>query len=235
MNLWFAVQVTYAVVVFALSLYSLNHGILAVVFWWHRRRHDDVSPPTPLARDVRVTIQLPLFNEIHVAERVIRSACAVEYPRELLEIQVLDDSTDDTLAVTERLVAEYQAAGVPIVLLHRTDRTGYKSGALANALAKARGEFIAIFDADFVIPADFLTRTLPHFGDPKLGIVQTRWSYFNETTSELTRAASLALDGHFVVEQSARCWAGWFLNFNGTAGILRRQAIVEAGGGRTIR
>lgn len=230
MNLWFAVQVTYAVVVFVLSLYSLNHGILAVVFWWHRRRHDNVSPPTPLGRDVRVTIQLPLFNEIHVAERLIRSACAVEYPRELLEIQVLDDSTDDTLAVTRRLVAEYQAAGVPIVHLHRTDRSGYKSGALANALAQARGEFIAIFDADFVIPADFLARTLPHFGDPRVGIVQTRWSYFNETASELTRAASLALDGHFVVEQSARCWAGWFLNFNGTAGVLRRQAVIEAGG-----
>jgi cellulose synthase/poly-beta-1,6-N-acetylglucosamine synthase-like glycosyltransferase len=228
--LWLVVQVIYGTVVLALSIYSLNHGILAVVFWRLRRRHPDEPPATPLGRDVRVTIQLPLFNEIHVAERLIRSACAVDYPRDLLEIQVLDDSTDETVGLTRRLVGEYQAAGVPIVHLHRTDRTGYKSGALANALAQASGEFIAIFDADFVIPADFLRRTLPHFGDPAIGIVQTRWSYFNETSSELTRAASLALDGHFVVEQSARCWAGWFLNFNGTAGVLRRQAIVEAGG-----
>jgi cellulose synthase/poly-beta-1,6-N-acetylglucosamine synthase-like glycosyltransferase len=230
MLLWFAVQVTYAIVVLALSLYSLNHGILAVVFWRHRRRHADGKPATPLGREASVTIQLPLFNEVHVAERLIRSACAVGYPRHLLEIQVLDDSTDETLALTRRLVHEYQAAGVPIVHLHRTDRTGYKSGALANALATARGEFIAIFDADFVVPEDFLKRTIPHFGDPTVGIVQTRWSYFNETSSELTRAASLALDGHFVIEQSARCWAGWFLNFNGTAGVLRRTAIDEAGG-----
>ncbi|HWZ58128.1 MAG TPA: glycosyltransferase [Gemmatimonadaceae bacterium] len=227
MSVWFAVQLTYAAVVFVLSLYSVNHGVLAVVFWWYHRRHPDATPP---ARDVTVTIQLPLYNEIHVAERLIRSACGVDYPRHLLEIQVLDDSTDDTLALSRRLVADYQAAGVPIVHLHRQDRSGYKSGALANGLARARGEFIAIFDADFVIPADFLRQTLPHFGDPRIGIVQTRWSYFNETSSELTRAVSLALDGHFVVEQSARCWAGWFLNFNGTAGVLRRQAIIDAGG-----
>jgi cellulose synthase/poly-beta-1,6-N-acetylglucosamine synthase-like glycosyltransferase len=230
MLLWFVVQATYTMVVLVLSLYSLNHGILAVVFWRLRRRHAGVPPASPLDRAVRVTIQLPVFNEIHVAERLIRSACAVDYPRELLEIQVLDDSTDETLALTRRLAAEYQAAGASIVHLHRADRTGYKSGALANALAKASGEFIAIFDADFVIPPDFLRSTLPYFGDPTVGIVQTRWSYFNETSSELTRAVSLALDGHFVVEQSARSWAGWFLNFNGTAGILRRAAIVDAGG-----
>jgi cellulose synthase/poly-beta-1,6-N-acetylglucosamine synthase-like glycosyltransferase len=230
MLLWFVVQATYTAVVLVLSLYSLNHGILAVVFWRLHRRHAGRPPATPLDRAVTVTIQLPVFNEIHVAERLIRSACAVDYPRELLEIQVLDDSTDVTLALTSRLVAEYQAAGVPVVHVHRTERTGYKSGALANGLEQARGEFIAIFDADFVVPSDFLRRTLPYFGDPTVGIVQTRWSYFNETSSELTRAASLALDGHFVVEQSARCWAGWFLNFNGTAGVLRRAAIVDAGG-----
>jgi cellulose synthase/poly-beta-1,6-N-acetylglucosamine synthase-like glycosyltransferase len=227
MSRWLAVQVAYGVVVFLLSLYSLNHGILAGIFWWLRRRHPDV---TPASRDVTVTVQLPIYNEIYVAERVIRSACAVDYPAHLLEIQVLDDSTDETLELTRRLVREYRAAGVPIVHLHRDDRTGYKAGALANGLAHATGDFVAIFDADFVVPSDFLRRTLPHFGDPDVGIVQTRWSYFNETSSELTRATSLALDGHFVVEQSARCWAGWFLNFNGTAGVLRRQAIVDAGG-----
>jgi len=222
------IQWTYGLVVFLLSLYSLNHGILAVVFWRLRRRHPDVTPPGAL--DAPVTIQIPIYNEIFVAERVIRSACDVDYPRHLLEIQVLDDSTDETVDLTRRLVAEYQAEGVSITHVHRTDRRGFKSGALANGLAQARGEFLAVFDADFVVPPDFLHRTIPHFGDPRVGFVQTRWSYYNETASELTRATALALDGHFVVEQSARSWAGWFLNFNGTAGVLRRAAIVDAGG-----
>jgi len=223
-----AIQWTYGVVIFLLSLYSLNHGILAVLFWSLRRRHPDVTPPG--APEASVTIQIPLYNELFVAERVIRSACDVDYPRHLLEIQVLDDSTDETVELTRRLVAEYQAEGVSITHVHRTDRRGFKSGALANGLALARGEFLAIFDADFVVPPDFLRRTIPHFGDPRIGFVQTRWTYYNESASELTRATSLALDGHFVVEQSARCWAGWFLNFNGTAGVLRRSAIVDAGG-----
>jgi cellulose synthase/poly-beta-1,6-N-acetylglucosamine synthase-like glycosyltransferase len=226
MSLWLAIVVVYGVALFGLSLYSLNHAALVIVFW--RRR------PTPhefdRARDPIVTIQLPLFNELYVAERVIRSACEIDYPRHLLEIQVLDDSTDETLDLTRRLVHEQQARGVPIVHLHREDRKGFKSGALGYGFERARGEFLAVFDADFVIPRDFLRRTLQHFADPRVGIVQTRWTYFNDAYSELTRATALALDGHFVVEQSARCWAGWFLNFNGTAGILRRQAIADAGG-----
>ena len=127
-------------------------------------------------------------------------------------------------------MCDHQARGIPIVHLHRDNRKGFKSGALAYGFEHARGEFIAVFDADFVVPRDFLRRTLPHFADQHVGIVQTRWTYFNDAYSELTRATALALDGHFVVEQSARCWAGWFLNFNGTAGILRRQAIADAGG-----
>jgi cellulose synthase/poly-beta-1,6-N-acetylglucosamine synthase-like glycosyltransferase len=227
MSLWLAVVVVYGVALFGLSLYSLNHAALALVFW--RRRHRSRGDLPALADPV-VTIQLPLFNELYVAERVIRSACEVDYPRELLEIQVLDDSTDETLDLTRRLVTDYQARGVPIVHLHRDNRNGFKSGALAHGFERARGEFIAVFDADFVVPRDFLRRTLPHFADPTIGIVQTRWAYFNDNYSELTRATALALDGHFVVEQSARCWAGWFLNFNGTAGILRTRAIAEAGG-----
>jgi cellulose synthase/poly-beta-1,6-N-acetylglucosamine synthase-like glycosyltransferase len=227
MSLWLAVVVVYGVALFCLSLYSLNHAALALVFWRRRQRP---RGDLPALIDPVVTIQLPLFNELYVAERVIRSACEVDYPRELLEIQVLDDSTDETLDLTRRLVRDYQARGVPIVHLHRDNRNGFKSGALAYGFERARGEFLAIFDADFVVPRDFLRRTLPHFADPTIGIVQTRWAYFNDNFSELTRATALALDGHFVVEQSARCWAGWFLNFNGTAGILRARAIAEAGG-----
>jgi cellulose synthase/poly-beta-1,6-N-acetylglucosamine synthase-like glycosyltransferase len=227
MSLWLAVVVVYGIALFGLSLYSLNHAALALVFWRRRQRSRADLPPLI---DPVVTIQLPLFNELYVAERVIRSACEVDYPRELLEIQVLDDSTDETLDLTRRLVRDYQARGVPIVHLHRDNRNGFKSGALAYGFERARGEYIAVFDADFVVPRDFLRRTLPHFADPTIGIVQTRWAYFNDNFSELTRATALALDGHFVVEQSARCWAGWFLNFNGTAGILRARAIAEAGG-----
>jgi len=229
MTLWLAIVVAYGLALLGLSLYGLNHAVLSVVFWRYRRRQRPVEACRD-APDAVVTIQLPLYNELYVAERVIRSACEVDYPAHLLEIQVLDDSTDETLELTRGLVAEYQARGVSIVHLHRQDRQGFKGGALAHGFARARGEFIAVFDADFVVPRDFLRRTLHHFADPSVGIVQTRWAYFNDTFSELTRAMALALDGHFVVEQSARCWAGWFLNFNGTAGVLRAQAIVDAGG-----
>src|SRR5215472_3830189 len=227
MSLWLAIVIVYGIALFGLSLYSLNHAALVAVFLRRRRQPTRGASST---HDPFVTIQLPLFNELYVAERVIRSACDVDYPRDRLEIQVLDDSTDETLELTQRLVEDHQARGVPIVHIHRADRRGFKSGALANGFEHARGEFIAVFDADFVVPRDFLRSTLPHFADPRVGIVQTRWTYFNDAYSELTRATALALDGHFVVEQSARCWAGWFLNFNGTAGILRRQAIQEAGG-----
>jgi len=235
MSPWQAIVVAYGLLLLALSLYSLNHAALAIIFWRHRRRQRGVvAPPVGVDRvhrvDPVVTIQLPLYNEIYVAERVIRSACELDYPVDLLEIQVLDDSTDETLDLTRALVAEYQARGVSIVHIHREDRQGFKGGALAHGFARARGQFIAVFDADFMVPRDFLGRTLHHFADPSIGIVQTRWAYFNDKFSELTRAMALALDGHFVVEQSARCWAGWFLNFNGTAGVLRAQAITDAGG-----
>ena len=227
MSVWLAIVVVYCVALLGLSLYGLNQAALTLMFWARRPR---ARAPLPPLRDAVVTIQLPLFNEFYVAERVIRSACEIDYPRHLLEIQVLDDSTDETLELTRRLVREYQALGVPIVHIHREDRRGFKSGALGHALERARGEFIAIFDADFIVPSDFLHRTLPQFSDAAVGIVQTRWTYFNETFSELTRAARLALDGHFVVEQSARCWSGLYMNFNGTAGVLRRRTIADAGG-----
>ncbi len=188
MSLWLAIVIVYGIALFGLSLYSLNHAALVAVFL--RRRAQPVRD-VGTEQDPFVTIQLPLYNELYVAERVIRSACEVDYPRDRLEIQVLDDSTDETLELTRRLVCDHQARGIPIVHLHRDDRKGFKSGALAYGFEHARGEFIAVFDADFVIPRDFLRRTLPHFSDQHVGIVQTRWTYFNDAYSELTRATAL--------------------------------------------
>ena len=211
------------------SLFSVNRFVLVRLFKQHRGRNDAAAP---LAEEAlpRVTVQLPLYNEYYVAERLIESACALDYPAHLLEIQVLDDSTDDTLELTRRVVERHRERGVNVVHLHRADRTGYKAGALAYGCARAHGEFLAVFDADFVIPADFLRRTIPHFADPEVGVVQTRWTHLNEHYSMLTRATAFGLDGQFVVEQPARSWGGLFLTFNGTAGVLRAECVRAAGG-----
>jgi cellulose synthase/poly-beta-1,6-N-acetylglucosamine synthase-like glycosyltransferase len=177
-----------------------------------------------------VTIQLPIYNEMYVADRLIDSVCQIDYPRELLEIQVLDDSTDETCSVAEQAVRRNAARGVDITYIHRTDRTGYKAGALDAALKVAKGEFVAIFDADFIPTADFLTRTVPFFVDPKVAMVQARWGHINQEYSLLTKIQSILLDGHFVLEHGGRNRAGLFFNFNGTAGIWRRTAIGDAGG-----
>jgi cellulose synthase/poly-beta-1,6-N-acetylglucosamine synthase-like glycosyltransferase len=189
----------------------------------------DVAP-LRFERLPRVTIQLPIFNEQYVVERLIEETSKIDYPRELLEIQVLDDSTDETHAFTERLVAEYRAAGLPIEYIHRSNRHGYKAGALQNGLKTATGEIVAIFDADFVPPVDFLMRTVHFFADNKVGMVQTRWGYLNRHYNVLTEVQAMLLDGHFVLEHVARSGAGLFFNFNGTAGILRRSMIDDAGG-----
>ena len=178
----------------------------------------------------RVTVQLPIFNERFVVERLLEETSLLEYPRELLQIQVLDDSTDETHPFTERLCNQYRAAGVPIEYRHRTNRHGFKAGALQEGLETATGELIAIFDADFVPPRDFLTRTIDFFTDPQVGVVQTRWSYLNKEYSILTQVEAMLLDGHFVLEHGARCGSGLFFNFNGTAGVLRRAMIDDAGG-----
>ncbi len=178
----------------------------------------------------KVTIQLPLYNERFVVERLLESVSQIDYPRELLQIQVLDDSTDETHPYTERLCNEYRAAGLPIEYRHRTNRRGFKAGALQEGLETTTGEFIAIFDADFVPPRDFLIRTIDFFTDPEVGVVQTRWSYLNKEYSILTQVEAMLLDGHFVLEHGARCGSGLFFNFNGTAGILRRKMIDDAGG-----
>src|SRR6187397_1199653 len=177
-----------------------------------------------------VTIQLPIYNEMYVADRLIDVVCQLDYPRELLEIQVLDDSTDETRSVAERAVRRNAAQGIDIKYLHRTDRTGYKAGALEAGMKVANGRFIAIFDADFIPTTDFLRRTVPFFADPKVAMVQARWGHINEDYSLLTKVQAILLDAHFVLEHGARNRSGCFFNFNGTAGIWRRDAIVDAGG-----
>lgn len=176
-----------------------------------------------------VTIQLPIYNEYNVVERLIHSVCKIRYPKDKLEIQVLDDSTDETQELAKQLVKEYAEKGFNIKYLHRENREGFKAGALKYGLELAEGEFIAIFDADFVPNPDFLYSTLPYFKDEKVGMVQTRWEHLNEEQSFLTRAQALALDGHFVLEQQVRNNAGFFINFNGTAGIWRKSCIIDAG------
>ena len=213
--------------------------IILAVYGWHRyylvylyMKHKD-HPPTPMGSFEtlpRVTVQLPIYNEMYVAERLIDAVCKLDYPRELLEIQVLDDSTDETTAVAERAVRRQAAAGINITCLHRSDRTGYKAGALEAGLHVADGEFVAVFDADFIPTADFLLRSVQFFTDPKVAMVQARWGHVNADYSLLTKIQSILLDGHFVLEHGSRSRAGLCFNFNGTAGIWRRSAIVDAGG-----
>src|SRR5438477_10224879 len=223
---------------FILVSYFFVLSILAV-YGWHRyylvylyMRHKDSQPvePVPLDPLPKVTVQLPIYNEMYVADRLIDSVCRLDYPRELLEIQVLDDSTDETREIAELAVRRHAAHGIDIKYFHRKDRTGYKAGALEAGLNVASGEFVAIFDADFLPHADFLHRLLPHFGNDRVGMVQARWGHINQDYSLLTKLQSILLDGHFVLEHGGRNRAGVFFNFNGTAGIWRRAAIADAGG-----
>jgi cellulose synthase/poly-beta-1,6-N-acetylglucosamine synthase-like glycosyltransferase len=213
--------------------------IILAVYGWHRyylvylyMRNRDKQPKSgpQLAPLPVVTVQLPLYNEMYVADRLIDAVCRLDYPRDLLEIQVLDDSTDETCGIAELAVMRHAEAGVNIKYFHRADRTGYKAGALEAGLQVARGEFVAIFDADFQPTPDFLARLLPHFADPRVGMVQARWGHINQDYSLLTKIQSILLDGHFVLEHGGRNRAGRFFNFNGTAGIWRRRAIDDAGG-----
>ena len=186
---------------------------------------------TPDAKLPRVTTQLPLFNEQNVAERLLRAVAASDYPRDRHEIQVLDDSTDETCAIVDAVAAELRAAGHDIRVVRRETRTGYKAGALREGMATATGEFFAIFDADFLPAPDFLRRTVPVFAlRPEIGFLQTRWTHLNPRQSLLTEAQATGIDAHFIIEQTARAASGLFMNFNGSAGIWRRQAIADAGG-----
>ena len=213
--------------------------VILAVYGWHRyylvylyMKHRDQQPVPKGTLDTlpRVTVQLPIYNEMYVADRLIDAVCRLDYPRERLEIQVLDDSTDETTQVAEQAVRRNAATGVNITYIHRTDRTGYKAGALDAGLKVASGEYIAIFDADFIPTPDFLRRTVPFFADPKVAMVQARWGHINQDYSLLTKIQSILLDGHFVLEHGGRNRSGLFFNFNGTAGIWRRTAIGDAGG-----
>jgi cellulose synthase/poly-beta-1,6-N-acetylglucosamine synthase-like glycosyltransferase len=224
-----AILIPYFVLLGILSLYGLHRYEIIRTYYRHRKKLAK-GPPSRFAELPRVTIQLPLFNERFVVERLIDEVLKIEYPRHLLQVQVLDDSSDETAPFAERLVAAYRAQGFPIEYLHRSDREGFKAGALREGLKTATGELVAIFDADFIPPADFLMRTVHFFADPRVGTVQTRWSYTNRDFNVLTEVQAILLDGHFVLEHTARSGRGLFFNFNGTAGILRRKMIEDAGG-----
>ncbi|MDB4516001.1 glycosyltransferase family 2 protein [Crocinitomicaceae bacterium] len=178
----------------------------------------------------KVTVQLPMFNELYVAERIIETVAAFDYPADKLQIQVLDDSTDETQEVIAKKVAEVAARGVNIQHIHRVDRTGYKAGALDDAMDQVEGEFIAIFDADFIPHSDFLQKTMPYFRDDNVGVVQTRWGHINKKYSLLTELQAFGLNGHFAIEQGGRNASGHFINFNGTGGVWRKKCIEDAGG-----
>jgi len=195
-----------------------------------RRRTRDIRPPAEPRDWPPVTVQLPIYNERYVVNRLIEAAAAIDYPRERLEIQVLDDSTDSTREIAARTVADLRARGVDVVHLTREDRAGFKAGALERGLGRAKGEFLAIFDADFVPPPTILREMMPYFGDPQVGVVQSRWQYLNQDYSLLAQAQAISLDGHFVIEHAARMSGGRFFNFNGTAGILRKACVIDAGG-----
>src|SRR6186713_1056203 len=218
----------YFFVLIVLAIYGWHRYYL--VYLYMRNRGNGAKPGPALDPLPVVTIQLPLYNEMYVADRLIEAVCRIEYPREKLEIQVLDDSTDETRGIAELAVRRFATEGIDIKYLHRTDRTGYKAGALEAGLRTARGEFVAIFDADFIPTSDFLSRLMPHFSDAKVAMVQARWGHINQDYSLLTKIQSILLDGHFVLEHGGRNRAGLFFNFNGTAGIWRRAAIADAGG-----
>jgi cellulose synthase/poly-beta-1,6-N-acetylglucosamine synthase-like glycosyltransferase len=228
---WFdlTMLIPYFAVMIALSFYGIHRYTMCYAYFKYRKNYHP-DPPQHFKKLPRVTVQLPIFNEQFVIDRLIEAVCAMEYPREKLDIQVLDDSTDETQAVAAGIVERYAALGHPITYIHRTNRVGYKAGALDAGLHVAKGEFVAIFDADFVPPPDWLMKVIHHFAEPEIGMVQTRWTHLNRNYSLLTRIEAILLDAHFVMEQGARCRSGEFFNFNGTAGMWRIQAIADGGG-----
>lgn len=221
-------SIIYALAAVWLALYALNAFVLTSLYLRHRRH---VLSDPPLESFPHVTVQLPVFNEAHVIERLIDSAVSLTYPRDKLQVQVLDDSVDETTPLAQRRIAYHRARGVEIELIHRHGRADFKAGALREGMKSAKGEFIALFDADFLPPQDFLLKTVPLFlSRHRLGFIQARWGHINNAYSSLTRAQTIALDGHFVVEQTARQRSGLFINFNGAAGVWRKECIDDAGG-----
>ena len=220
--------VAYFSVLGFLAVYGLHRYFL--LFLYHRHRKRQAEPAGKLSRWPWVTVQLPIYNEQYVVERLIDAVAGLDYPRHLLEIQILDDSTDETRQIARQKADRLKAEGFDISHIHRTNRAGFKAGALARGFDLARGELIAVFDADFVPPPQFLKKVIPYFADPEIGMVQGRWEHLNRDISLLTRGQAIFLDGHFQIEHTARNRSGRFFNFNGTAGIWRREAIEESGG-----
>lgn len=218
----------YLLVLSILGIYGFHRGLLLFLYWKHRK--DMPTPPGRFEELPRVTVQLPMYNEMYVAERLIEAVSQLDYPNDKLEIQVLDDSTDETKHLVARKVEELQERGYDAVLLHREDRTGFKAGALEAGQKVAKGEFLLVFDADFVPTSTILMDLIHHFSDPRIGMVQARWGHINRDYSVLTRVQAMMLDGHFIIEHIARNRSGRFFNFNGTAGMWRRSAIIDAGG-----
>src|SRR5215469_3675035 len=220
--------ISYFIVVLGLSAYGIHR--YSIIYLYFKNRHCKPAAASRFAELPVVTVQLPIYNEIHVVERLLKAISEIDYPRDKLEIQVLDDSTDETRSMTERTVAKLRARGYDAVVLRREDRVGFKAGALDYGFQKAKGEFFFILDADFVPPPNILRECINYFADPKVGMIQTRWGHINRTYSWLTRAQAILLDGHLVLEQTARSRTGRFFNFNGTAGFWRKSCISEAGG-----
>lgn len=224
-----ALLIPYFIVLIILATYGAHRYWLVYLYYKHKK--NKTTEPAAHFDDLpRVTVQLPIFNEQYVVDRLLDAVCRLDYPKDELDIQLLDDSTDETVEVARILVDRYAALGHPVTYIHRDNREGFKAGALAEGLKTAKGEFVAIFDADFVPPPDFLLKCIHHFTDSKVGMVQTRWTHINRNYSLLTQVEAILLDGHFVLEHSGRARCGVFFNFNGTAGMWRRRAIDEAGG-----
>lgn len=218
----------YLLVVVIVCIYGFHRYLLVHLFYKYQRNTPKVQ--ACFLNAPRVTIQLPMFNEQAVARRIIDATCRIDYPRESLEIQVLDDSTDETVEIARSAVDYWRACGINIHYIHRTNREGYKAGALANGLRTATGEFVLIFDADFLPTRRIIQDTIDYFTDPRVGMVQVRWEHLNRDQSLLTKTQAILLDGHFVIEHSARNRSGRFMSFNGTAGMWRKTCIADAGG-----
>jgi len=218
----------YFVVLAILSFYGFHRYLM--VFLFNRYRTRVAVPERQFAELPRVTVQIPVYNEMYVVKRVIDAVCAFDYPGDRLDIQVLDDSDDETQRIALNAVEGWRSRGVDIRYIHRDDRNGFKAGALAEGLKTAKGEFVAVFDADFVPKPDFLHKGIHYFTDPRVGMVQGRWEHINRDYSFLTKTQAIFLDGHFMMESFTRFLSGRFFNFNGTAGILRIKAIDDAGG-----
>lgn len=220
--------ITYVLVLCVVAVYGIHRYTL--VYLYLKYKHDGYLPTGCFSVLPKVTVQLPMYNEDQVAERIIRASCLIDYPLDRLEIQVLDDSTDHSAEIARKTCEEMAAKGFPIRFIHRDNRVGFKAGALAEGMKQASGDYIAIFDADFLPPRDILHNVLDYFTDDKIGMVQVRWDHLNRDASLLTKSQAIFLDGHFVIEHTARNRSGRFMHFNGTAGVWRRTTIDDAGG-----